>query len=95
MKTEKLTKEIIEKQLQTSLTNWEVKEATIQQTFKFKDFVSAFSFMTKVAITAEKMNHHPEWSNVYNTVNITLTTHDCGGITDLDLELAKKIEELK
>lgn len=95
MKKEKLSKEIIDKQLQLSLPHWEVKEKTIHQTIKFKDFVAAFSFMTKVAIVAEKMNHHPEWSNVYNTVDITLTTHDSGGITDLDLALAKKIEALK
>lgn len=95
MKTEKLTKETINEQLSTALANWEHKDSTIHQTFKFKDFIAAFSFMTKVAIVAEKMNHHPEWSNVYNTVNITLTTHDSGGITNLDLELAKKIDALK
>lgn len=95
MKTETLTKQAIDEQLSKSLSNWKHNKDTIQQTFKFNDFISAFSFMTKVAILAEKMNHHPEWSNTYNTVNITLTTHDSGGITKLDLELAKQIEEVK
>ena len=71
------------------------KDNSLQAEFEFDDFVEAFSFMTSVAIVAEKMNHHPEWSNVYNTVKITLTTHDEGNtITDKDRKLAKKIESL-
>ena len=74
---------------------WKEENNTLTQTFKFKNFVEAWSFMTKVAMIAEKMNHHPEWSNVYNTVNITLTTHDKGNtITEKDLELASRIDEL-
>ncbi len=74
---------------------WKEKNNALTQTFKFKNFVEAWAFMTKVAMVAEKMNHHPEWSNVYNTVNITLTTHDKGNtITEKDRELAKKIDEL-
>lgn len=74
---------------------WKEKNNGLTQTFKFKNFVEAWAFMTKVAMVAEKMNHHPEWSNVYNTVNITLTTHDKGNtITEKDRELAKKIDEL-
>jgi len=61
---------------------------------KFKNFVDAFAFMTSVALTAEKMDHHPEWSNVYGTVKVLLTTHDAGGITELDLTLASRIVEL-
>ncbi len=78
-----------------SLSNWKLKDNSIHQTFKFEDFVTAFSFMTRVAMVAEKKNHHPEWSNVYNTVDITLTTHDSGGITELDIKLAKQIDALK
>jgi 4a-hydroxytetrahydrobiopterin dehydratase len=74
------------------LTDWKVVDGKLNRTFKFKDFVEAFGFMTKVAIVAEKMGHHPELSNVYNRVVIDLVTHDAGGIGPLDLELAKKID---
>ena len=60
--------------------------------FKFKSFIQAFSWMTSVAIIAEKMDHHPEWTNVYNTVEVTLTTHSVGGLTKLDLTLARKMD---
>ena len=60
--------------------------------FKFKSFIQAFSWMTSVAIIAEKMDHHPEWANVYNTVEVTLTTHSVGGLTKLDLTLARKMD---
>ena len=74
---------------------WEVKEnKSITRKFHFKDFIQAFSFMTKVAILAETMCHHPEWSNVYADVEIILTTHDLGGISNLDFKLAKAIDEL-
>lgn len=62
--------------------------------FKFDDFVNAFGFMSSVAILAEKQDHHPEWSNVYNTVDITLTTHDADGLSKRDVELAKAIDAL-
>lgn len=75
--------------------NWKEESNTLTKSFKFKDFVEAWSFMTKVAMVAEKMNHHPEWSNVYNTVNIKLTTHDKGNtITEKDRKLAEKIDKL-
>ena len=64
----------------------------IKKTFKFKSFIEAFSFMSKVAIYAEKKDHHPEWSNVYNKVEICLTTHDAGGITEKDVDLINFIE---
>lgn len=64
----------------------------IKRSFKFKDFVEAFGFMTKVALLAEKADHHPEWSNVYNRVEILLTTHDAGGLSKRDVDLAKGIE---
>lgn len=60
----------------------------IEKEFVFRNFVEAFGWMTRVALVAEKMNHHPEWSNVYKTVQVTLTTHDAGGLSDLDVKLA-------
>ena len=60
----------------------------IQRTYKFADFNAAFGFMTRVALMADKLDHHPEWSNVYNRVEVTLTTHDAGGVTALDVEMA-------
>ncbi len=74
---------------------WEEKDNALQTSLQFKDFIEAFGFMTSVAMIAEKQNHHPEWSNVYNTVNIKLTTHDAGNIiTDKDKKLAGAIVEL-
>lgn len=75
--------------------NWKEENNSLKRSFKFKNFVEAFSFMTKVALVAEKMDHHPDWSNVYNTVIITLSTHDKENtVTTKDRELAKKIDEL-
>ena len=68
---------------------WELKDGKLHIALKFKDFVTAFAFMTAAAIHAEKLNHHPEWKNVYNRVEIDLTTHEAGGITALDFELAE------
>ena len=77
------------------MKNWKEEKDSLKATFKFKNFIEAWAFMSKVAIVAEKMNHHPNWSNVYNLVEITLSTHDAGNkVTDLDRELAKKINEL-
>lgn len=74
---------------------WVEKDDKLVQEFKFKDFVEAFGFMTKVAIEAEKINHHPNWSNVYNTVTIELTTHDAGNtVTEKDRKLAARIDQL-
>ena len=64
----------------------------IAKEFKFANFIAAFGWMSQVAIIAEKMNHHPEWFNVYNRVEVTLTTHDSGGVTELDLKLAAAME---
>ena len=66
----------------------------ISKSFRFRDFGEAFAFMTRVALEAEKANHHPEWSNVWNRVDIVLTTHDAGGLTGRDVALATKIEEI-
>jgi len=73
---------------------WQLAGDRLQRTFVFANFVEAFGFMTRAAIHAEKMNHHPEWSNVYKTVEVELTTHEAGGITELDFELAKKMNRL-
>ncbi len=75
-----------------NLPGWELKDGKLQKSFKFSNFVEAFGFMTKIALEAEKINHHPEWSNVYNAVAIKLSTHDTDGITDYDIKLAKIIE---
>jgi 4a-hydroxytetrahydrobiopterin dehydratase len=72
---------------------WQWDNQAIVKEFVFPDFIAAFRFMSGVAIEAEKMNHHPEWSNVYNKVRIRLTTHDLGGVTDLDFKLAEKIDK--
>ena len=66
----------------------------IAKTFTFKDFNAAFGFMTRVALVAEKLDHHPEWFNVYKTVNVTLATHDAGGLTGRDIELAQAMDRL-
>jgi 4a-hydroxytetrahydrobiopterin dehydratase len=66
----------------------------IAKSYKFRNFVEAFGFMTRAALWAEKLNHHPEWSNVYNRVEVTLTTHDAGGLTELDVNLAGKLDAL-
>jgi len=74
---------------------WKEENNQLKRSFVFKDFVEAFSFMTKVALIAEKMNHHPNWSNVYNRVEIALNTHDAGDVvTDRDRKLAKEIDKI-
>jgi 4a-hydroxytetrahydrobiopterin dehydratase len=76
------------------LKGWIIKNGKLHKEFKFVDFVQAFGFMSKVALSAERMNHHPEWSNVWNKVVIDLTTHDAGGISEKDFHLAETIEKL-
>ncbi|MBL0742280.1 4a-hydroxytetrahydrobiopterin dehydratase [Chryseolinea lacunae] len=74
---------------------WITEKNRLKKTFTFADFTEAFGFMTKVAITAEKMNHHPTWTNTYNTVSFELSTHDAGNIvTERDRKLAKEIDQL-
>ena len=68
---------------------WEIREEKLHREFLFDDFEAAFRFMTRVASTAEELDHHPEWKNVYNRVDVDLTTHDAGGLTRLDFELAR------
>ena len=76
------------------LPDWKGEETRIVRQFVFKDFVEAFGFMSSVALLAERANHHPEWSNVYNRVSIELTTHDAGGLTERDFKLAAAIDKL-
>ncbi len=74
---------------------WKEENNSLKKNFKFKDFSEAFAFMTRVAMVAEKMNHHPEWKNVYNTVEISLSTHDAGNtVTDKDRKLANAIDKI-
>ena len=77
-------------------TGWAEVEGrdAIHKSFVFKNFVEAWGFMSRAAIWAEKLNHHPEWSNVYKTVEVTLTTHDVDGLSDLDVKLASKMDAL-
>ena len=79
-----------------SLPAWHLdeKKKSINATFKFRNFIEAFGFMTQSAIIAEKLNHHPEWSNVYKTVDVTLTTHDNNGLTELDIKLAMEMDSI-
>ena len=74
--------------------NWSVDGEKLRRDFQFRDFVDAFGFMSQVALLAEARNHHPNWSNVYNRVTIELTTHDLGGRSNLDAELARSIDAL-
>jgi 4a-hydroxytetrahydrobiopterin dehydratase len=80
--------------LAAALPHWTVKPADIQRSLTFKDFSHAFGFMARVALLAEKHDHHPEWSNVYNKVHITLSTHDAGGLSKKDVALAQAIDAL-
>lgn len=77
-----------------ALPSWELGPDRILRSFRFKDFVQAFGWMTQVAMVAETMNHHPEWRNVWATVEVELSTHDAGGLTQLDMKLAAKMDEL-
>jgi 4a-hydroxytetrahydrobiopterin dehydratase len=75
------------------LDGWTGGDDFITKVFRFDDFAEAFGWMTRIAITADKMDHHPEWFNVYNRVDVTLTTHDAGGVTEKDVTLAKVMEK--
>jgi 4a-hydroxytetrahydrobiopterin dehydratase len=77
-----------------ALPGWSLKGGKLHKAFAFKDFAEAWGFMSAVALVAETMGHHPEWSNVWNRVTVDLTTHDAGGITALDFELAGRMETL-
>ena len=93
MRIEKLSPAVIDEQL-PDLHGWHLHNDKLQRQFVFADFVEAYGFMSRVALLAEAMDHHPEWSNVYNRVEINLTTHDPGGISQRDFTLAGKINRL-
>jgi len=92
---EKLSRDAVKAQL-TELDGWQLmpERDAIQKSFKFKNFNEAFGFMSRIALKAEQMNHHPEWFNVYNRVDVTLATHDVGGVSELDLKLAAFMEKV-
>jgi 4a-hydroxytetrahydrobiopterin dehydratase len=77
-----------------NLEGWEYSENALHTTIEFQDFKDCFSVMTRIAFEAEKLNHHPDWSNVYNKLSITLTTHEAGGLTEKDFFLAQIIDDL-
>ncbi len=84
----------IKELVSSTIKNWSYDGKSITRILKFKNFTEAFSFMTAVALEAEKMNHHPDWNNVYNNVTIHLNTHDANGITQMDIDLAGIIDKL-
>ena len=90
---EKLSSDEIQTELK-KVAGWVIQDAKLHKEFQFSSFIEAFGFMTQLALVAESMNHHPEWFNVYNRVVIDLTTHDAGGISNLDFELASKADNL-
>jgi 4a-hydroxytetrahydrobiopterin dehydratase len=92
MTREKLERAAVDGALQ-ELDGWtlDVGGKSISRKFDFRNFSEAFAFMTRSALAAEKLNHHPDWSNVYKTVNVTLSTHDAGGLTEMDLDLARRM----
>ena len=90
---EPLTTSEIEKRLK-SLDGWEFNEDALETTFEFQNFKEAFTLMTRIAFECEALNHHPDWTNVYNRLHIRLSTHDAGGVTEKDFELAGLIEAL-
>jgi len=89
----KLTEEEIGKQLE-STADWKYIDGAIEKTFVFSNFKEAFSMMTRIAFECEAQNHHPDWSNVYKTLNIRLNTHDADGVTEKDFKLAESIEAI-
>ena len=77
-----------------ALEGWRLEQGKLHRDFRFRSFVEAFGFMSQAALVAEKMDHHPEWSNVYARVAVDLTTHDAGGVTELDFALAARMNEI-
>ena len=90
----KLSQEEVDAKLK-ELDGWSVMDKKLHKEFQFDSFNQAFGFMTRAAMEIEKMNHHPEWCNVYNKITIELTTHDAGGVTENDIDLAKILNSLE
>ncbi len=93
MAVSKLSDEQIRKEL-ANLPGWSIVDGKLHKEFTFKNFIEAFGFMTTAALHIEKMNHHPEWFNVYNKIKVDLVTHDAGGITQNDINLARTLNSL-
>lgn len=93
MSRKKLTDSEIQKKLE-DLNGWTIEDDKLHKEFQFKDFITAFGFMTQLALVAESMNHHPEWFNVYNRVTIDMSTHDADGITELDFKFAEAADAI-
>ena len=93
MANQKLSDQDIEACLE-SLPGWKRDGDHIERRYRFKDFVQTFGWMSSCALTAESLNHHPEWSNVYNSVHVRLSTHDVGGLSELDFQLAEAFDKL-
>lgn len=93
MAIEKATQTEIQEAL-AELGSWTIVDGKLHREYRFRDFVQAFGFMAQVALLAERAAHHPEWFNVYNRVVVDLTTHEAGGITQKDLDLAREMEEI-
>ncbi len=93
--SKRLTGSVLEQNI-AGLDGWEINadKTAISRNFRFRDFNAAFGFMSRVALMAERLDHHPEWSNVYNKVDITLTTHDAGGLTEKDMVMARFISDI-
>ena len=91
---EKLNQQKIDQKLKALHQDWAQEGNCIKREFVFENFVRAFGFMTTVAIEADNADHHPDWQNIYNKVSISLSTHDAGGLTDQDFDLAAKIDNL-
>ena len=93
---ERLSDEQIGEELASgSLLGWSVRDGKLHKDYAFSSFNEAFGFMARASMEIEKMNHHPEWRNVYNTLSVDLTTHDAGGITGNDVRLARALEQLR
>ncbi|MBZ5699473.1 MAG: 4a-hydroxytetrahydrobiopterin dehydratase [Acidobacteriia bacterium] len=93
MATAKLSEQEIAAKLR-KLGGWSVVDGNLHRVFEFQDFTQAFGFMTRVALVAEKMDHHPDWSNSWNKVTVDLSTHSAGGLTKKDVDLAGKIQQI-
>ena len=90
---QKISTEKIESALE-DLPGWHYHEDRIERNFEFADFSEAFAFLSRVALLSEKLNHHPNWSGVYNEVALALTTHDAGGVTERDLKFAREVDKM-
>ncbi len=91
MSAKKIAIEEIQQRLQTQIHDWSLRDGKLYRHIQFPDFATAFGFMTQIAFVAERMNHHPEWLNVYSRVEIWLSSHDVGGISERDFALAARI----